>query len=113
MRISDWSSDVCSSDLGAALCRQLSEPRRLVSIARNKPHPRAKTRGYAERSRDSVITQFSLRSNEPLVFARGMRTRFNAYRLNRHRHPSEKENDVIAARRNGLATGRQIGRAHV
>src|SRR3546814_19873191 len=34
-------------------------------------YPRAKTRGYAERSRGGVVTRFSLRSNEPLVFARG------------------------------------------
>src|SRR3546814_9542344 len=35
------------------------------------PHPRVKTRGHAERSRGSVLTRFSLRSNAPLVFARG------------------------------------------
>src|SRR3546814_4056950 len=28
------------------------------------PHPRVKTRGHAERSRGSVVTRFSLRSNE-------------------------------------------------
>src|SRR3546814_7121908 len=27
MRISDWSSDVCSSDLSAALCRAVSRPK--------------------------------------------------------------------------------------
>src|SRR3546814_9554468 len=75
MRISDWSSDVCSSDL----ILPASEPRQhgwtggadRVAAILIEPHPRAKTRGHAERSRGGVVTRFSLRSNEPLVFARG------------------------------------------
>src|SRR3546814_202058 len=38
MRISDWSSDVCSSDLGSALCPDAGERRYAADVAERRTH---------------------------------------------------------------------------
>src|SRR3546814_13990087 len=52
MRISDWSSDVCSSDLGRGLGRQRGTPR---SSERRGHYPRAKRNGS-----DSILGRVGL-----------------------------------------------------
>src|SRR3546814_2174183 len=49
MRISDWSSDVCSSDLARQLCRQWARRRR--SVVDRQPDDRAGDRRAARRFR--------------------------------------------------------------
>src|SRR3546814_6814142 len=75
MRISDWSSDVCSSDLGQSgqadryLCCTFSAPKRSHKsgrFQRHRPKPPARTRGtFAATSRS--LQDYLCPSSETLV----------------------------------------------
>src|SRR3546814_12530783 len=95
MRISDWSSDVCSSDL-AALAMNGLKMQRALSYARSvRPECRA-TRGV---SRDNVA-RYTVRSEERRV-GKGVSVRVDlgGRRIIKKKNRDSREDDKSVARR--------------
>src|SRR3546814_14134325 len=74
MRISDWSSDVCSSDLGKMLEKQpAGDMARIAHVRHRQPHERRYLLGLAEIMLGSIRKAFALQRDDALIALAGGR----------------------------------------
>src|SRR3546814_21020726 len=115
MRISDWSSDVCSSDLLNASSRHPAEPMRTMGIGELIGQPGSHCREYLRRERrGSLVIEINVTAHQRLARAEMLfqvpRNRptyacvVNGPKLNRTTYPSPLDSQPIT-----VTTGPPLG----
>src|SRR3546814_19793843 len=105
MRISDWSSDVCSSDLRLAKAAQLSPTRgegKILILRRKSPLPSRKREGPAKREGEGAP------ATSATLAALPYRLRSSCFRVQPGRPSAGSRDGTRPARRDGVAA-RTIG----